>query len=73
MFGVEGFEPPHGGTKNRCLTAWRHPISRTFVCQLSQHLIVFADLIAIKILHFLLFLKNNHALSADFNVIASSK
>src|SRR5580700_8117853 len=23
--GVEGFEPPHGGTKNRCLTAWRHP------------------------------------------------
>ena len=25
-FGVEGFEPPHGGTKNRCLTAWRHPI-----------------------------------------------
>jgi hypothetical protein len=24
---VEGFEPPHGGTKNRCLTAWRHPIT----------------------------------------------
>lgn len=22
---MEGFEPPHGGTKNRCLTAWRHP------------------------------------------------
>lgn len=24
---MEGFEPPHGGTKNRCLTAWRHPIN----------------------------------------------
>ncbi|MCH9613028.1 MAG: hypothetical protein S4CHLAM102_15290 [Chlamydiia bacterium] len=24
-FGAEGFEPPHGGTKNRCLTAWRRP------------------------------------------------
>ncbi len=23
--GVEGFEPPNGGTKNRCLTTWRHP------------------------------------------------
>ena len=23
--GVEGFEPPDGGTKNRCLTTWRHP------------------------------------------------
>src|ERR1700722_19171712 len=25
-FGVEGFEPSNGGTKNRCLTTWRHPI-----------------------------------------------
>lgn len=25
--GVEGFEPPRGGTKNRCLTAWLHPSS----------------------------------------------
>ena len=25
-FGVEGFEPPIHGTKNRCLTAWLHPI-----------------------------------------------
>ncbi len=25
MTGVEGFEPPNGGTKNRCLTTWRHP------------------------------------------------
>ena len=23
--GWRGFEPPHGGTKNRCLTAWLHP------------------------------------------------
>jgi hypothetical protein len=22
---VEGLEPPNGGTKNRCLTTWRHP------------------------------------------------
>jgi hypothetical protein len=22
---VPGFEPGNGGTKNRCLTAWRHP------------------------------------------------
>ena len=27
MAGVGGFEPPHGGTKNRCLTAWLHPIA----------------------------------------------
>ncbi len=25
MAGVEGFEPPNGGIKTRCLTAWRHP------------------------------------------------
>ncbi len=25
MAGAGGFEPPHGGTKNRCLTAWRRP------------------------------------------------
>ena len=25
LAGVEGFEPSHGGTKNRCLTAWLHP------------------------------------------------
>ena len=25
MAGVGGFEPPHGDTKNRCLTAWLHP------------------------------------------------
>ena len=23
--GVEGFEPPNIGTKNQCLTTWRHP------------------------------------------------
>ena len=25
MAGVDGFEPPHDGIKNRCLTAWLHP------------------------------------------------
>src|SRR5688572_29920455 len=24
--GAPGFEPGNGGTKNRCLTAWRRPI-----------------------------------------------
>ncbi len=25
MAGVAGFEPTNGGTRNRCLTTWRHP------------------------------------------------
>ena len=25
IIGVKGFEPLSGGTKNRCLTTWRHP------------------------------------------------
>src|SRR6202167_2425915 len=25
LAGGEGFEPPYGGIKTRCLTAWRHP------------------------------------------------
>lgn len=25
LAGAEGFEPPHGGTKTHCLTAWRRP------------------------------------------------
>lgn len=25
MAGVGGIEPPHGGIKSPCLTAWRHP------------------------------------------------
>ena len=37
--GVEGFEPPHGGTKNRCLTAWRHPINSASISQQRQNLI----------------------------------
>ena len=28
LAGVEGFEPPNGGIKTRCLTTWRHPSSR---------------------------------------------
>ena len=26
LAGAGGFEPPHGGTKIRCLTAWLRPI-----------------------------------------------
>src|SRR5262245_29484088 len=28
LAGVEGFEPPNGGIKTRCLTTWRHPSAR---------------------------------------------
>src|SRR6516164_9726537 len=28
LAGVEGFEPPNGGIKTRCLTTWRHPSTR---------------------------------------------
>ena len=27
LAGAPGFEPGDGGTKNRCLTAWRRPIT----------------------------------------------
>lgn len=27
--GVAGFEPTNAGTKNRCLTTWRHPNNKT--------------------------------------------
>ena len=30
LAGVGGFEPPHGDTKNRCLTAWLHPKLQAF-------------------------------------------
>ena len=33
MAGVEGFEPPHDGTRTRCLTTWRHPIAVDTVAQ----------------------------------------
>ena len=33
MAGVEGFEPPHDGTRPRCLTTWRHPIAVDTVAQ----------------------------------------
>ncbi len=29
--GVKGFEPLNAGTKNQCLTAWRHPNKITVV------------------------------------------
>ena len=28
MAGAVGFEPTNGGSKGRCLTAWRRPIER---------------------------------------------
>ena len=28
--GAEGFEPPNSGSKGRCLTAWRRPITERF-------------------------------------------
>ena len=31
---MAGFEPAHGGTKNRCLTAWLHPTCLNYVRQL---------------------------------------
>ncbi len=50
--GVEGFEPPNGGIKTRCLTTWRHPISifqstmnlqqsQVSAPQLSSHFLLF--------------------------------
>ena len=27
LAGMEGFEPPDAGTRNQCLTTWRHPIT----------------------------------------------
>lgn len=27
LAGAEGFEPSNAGTKNRCLTTWRRPIT----------------------------------------------
>ena len=37
MDGVEGFEPPNIGTKNRGLTAWRYP--NIFTRKLKDHLV----------------------------------
>ena len=31
LAGVEGFEPPHAGTRTQCLTTWRHPIAPTLI------------------------------------------
>ena len=33
LAGAEGFEPPHDGTRTRCLTTWRHPIAVDTVAQ----------------------------------------
>jgi hypothetical protein len=34
--GAEGFEPPNGGTKNRCLTTWRRPSDSWDVDSLAE-------------------------------------
>ena len=33
LAGMEGFEPPNGGTRTRCLTTWRHPIGKTILAK----------------------------------------
>src|SRR5580765_3934951 len=39
LAGVEGFEPPNGGIKTRCLTTWRHPSTCAPACeQAGAHL-----------------------------------
>ena len=49
MAGMAGFEPAHTGTKNRCLTTWRHPIvliKLQFINKSSLiYLIIFAYLL----------------------------
>ena len=35
MVGAPGFEPGNGGTKNRCLTAWRRPNDEAFSSQVD--------------------------------------
>ncbi len=35
--GVEGFEPPNIGTKNRGLTAWRYPNLHKSNCLCGRH------------------------------------
>ena|GEM_PF-4826366 len=32
MAGTAGFEPTHDGIKTRCLTAWRRPNDRYYLC-----------------------------------------
>ena len=49
MAGVEGCEPPHDGTRTRCLTTWRHPIAVDTVAQAG---VVF-KLFALKLLGFI--------------------
>ena len=33
---MEGFEPPNAGTKNQCLTTWRHPTVAPTNCTLTE-------------------------------------
>jgi hypothetical protein len=35
LAGAEGFEPPDGGIKTRCLTAWRRPNCLTYANSVS--------------------------------------
>ena len=43
LAGVEGFEPPHDGTRTRCLTTWRHPIAVDTVAQAGVVFKLFAS------------------------------
>src|SRR5690606_36010443 len=37
LAGAEGFEPPNGGIKTRCLTTWRRPnFSQTCCCSAAR-------------------------------------
>lgn len=38
MAGMAGFEPADDGTKNRCLTTWRHPNNASDYIYLLQFL-----------------------------------
>ena len=33
---MEGFEPPNTGTRNQCLTTWRHPNNVPTNCTLTE-------------------------------------
>ena len=55
MDGVEGFEPPNIGTKNRGLTAWRYPNRTSFVAYVD-------GIIAPKYFHVKSFLKKKKIL-----------
>ena len=38
LAGAGGFEPPHGGTKNRCLPTWLRPSIAAHGCREARHI-----------------------------------